>query len=218
MAPLTRIFCASLLCVLSLIHLSIVSSKRILMVPFLNTSHTIILHAVASRLAARGHSVTVLWSREFTQGAITGHSNFTLLEFSTRMKPDELSESYRAVHEKFTNPSNVSIPFGTETGWLTRFKSYIEIGRSMNRFGESVSILANAVCKAIISNGHLMSKLREQQFDIALVDDFFLNRCLFLIPHSLGTTCIIHKFISNLSEGLSNSATYSKNKLLLYSV
>ena len=98
------------------------------MVPFVNTSHTIILHAVASRLAARGHSVSVLWTREFTQAAITSHQNYTLIEFSTRMKSDELAESYRAVHENFANPLNVSIPFGTETGWLTRFKSYIEIG------------------------------------------------------------------------------------------
>ena len=199
MASLTRIFCASLLCLWSLIHLSFVSSKQILMVPFINTSHTIILHAVASRLAARGHSVSVLWTREFTQGAITGHPNFTLIEFSTRMKPDELAESCRAIHENFANPSNFSIPLGTEAGWLTRFKSYIEIGRSMNRLGESVSKVANAMCKAVLSDDRLMSRLQKQQFDIALVDDYFLTRCLFLIPHSLGTrtvcTCSIIEFI-----------------------
>ena len=180
-------FCASLLCSLSLFQLSIVSSKRILMVPFLNMSHTMMLHAVASRLAARGHSVSVLWTREFTQTAITGQHNYTLLEFTTRMKPDELAECYRALHDNYANPSNDSIPIGEELGWHTIFKKYIEIGRSLNRLGESVSRVANAVCKAVLLNDNLMRRLRARQFDIALVDDYFLTRCLFFIPYSLGT-------------------------------
>ena len=161
-----------------------VSSKRILMVPFLNTSHTIILHAVASRLAARGHSVTVLWAREFTQAAITRHPNFTLLEFSTRMKSEELAGSFRMMQDNVANPPNVSIPL--ETGWLTKLNNYIKIGSSLMKLGESVSLLGNAICKTVLSDNHLMKRLREQQFDIALVDDFYLTRCLFLIPHSLG--------------------------------
>ena len=199
MPPITRIFCACLLCYQSLIHLSIVGGKRILMVPFVNTSHTTMLHAVASRLAARGHSVSILWTREFTQVSITSHPNYTLLEFSTRMKPDELAECYRELHENYANPPNTSIPVEAETGWLAKFENFIKIGKSMNRLGQSVSRVANAVCKAVLSDDHLMRSLRDQQFDIALVDDYFLTRCLFLIPHSLGIlkVYIFSKLLSN---------------------
>ena len=180
-----------LLCTFLMLDLScFVSSKRILIMPFLNTSHTIILHAVASRLAARGHSVTVLWTREFTQAAITRHPNFTLIEFSTRMKSEELAESFRMIQDNVANPPNVSIP--VETGLITKLSNYIEIGRSLMKLGESVSLIGNAICKTVLSDDHLMKRLREQQFDIALVDDFYLTRCLFLIPHSLGAS---YKFI-----------------------
>ena len=71
-------------------------------------------------------------------------------------------------------------------GWLTRLNNYIEIFRSMSRFGESISTLANAVCRAILYDNHLLARLRAQQFNLALVDDNLLSRCIYLIPHSLG--------------------------------
>lgn len=171
---------------LSLIAMSLVSCKRILMVPFLNTSHTIILHSVASRLASRGHSVTVLWASEFIQSSIIRHPNYTLIEFSMRMKPEEFEESVRAINDNFAKPLNVSLPSDSKMELLTRLKNYFEIGRSMNRLGQSVSKVANTVCKVVLSDEILISTLRNKQFDIALVDDFFLARCLLLIPNSLG--------------------------------
>ena len=159
------------------------------MVPFLNTSHTIILHGVASRLAARGHSVSILWASEFTQAAITRHLNYTLIEFSTRMESGELAKNYRMMHDKVANPPNASLR--VEPGWLTRLSDYIEIGLSLLNLGECSSLLGNAICKTVLSDANLMKKLREQQFDIALLDDFYLTRCLYLIPHSLGAHHIL---------------------------
>lgn len=185
MAPLP--VCVFLVCTLSLTNLCVVSCKRILIVPYINSSHTIIIHAVASRLAARGHSVTVLWANEFTQGSITRHPNYTLFEFSIGMEFEELQEATRAVHEYYINPDNVSFPFATEMGLFTRIKNYLIIGRSMSKLGAGVSTIANLLCKAVLSDDHLMAKLREQHFDITLVDDFFVARCLYLIPRSLGT-------------------------------
>ena len=73
---------AFLFCIVSFFEMSNVSSKRILMLPFLNSSHAIILHAVASRLALRGHLVTVLWATEFSHKDITRYPKYTLIEFS----------------------------------------------------------------------------------------------------------------------------------------
>ena len=178
------IYC-SLLWIISFFEMQNVSSKRILMLPFLNSSHAIILHAVASRLAVRGHSVTVLWTTEFSHRVITRYPNYTLIEFSTGITPDKLTENIRTVQENFANPNNVSMP--TESmGWLKRLNNYIELFRSMSRFGESISTLANAVCRVILSDNNLLDRLKAQQFDIALVDDNFLARCIYLIPHTLG--------------------------------
>ena len=98
---------ASLLCIVSFFETSNVSSKRILMFPFINTSHAIILHAVASRLAVRGHSVTVLWATEFSHKAITQYPNYTLIEFSTGITADKLMENIRTIQDNFDNPNNV---------------------------------------------------------------------------------------------------------------
>lgn len=184
------VVCISLFCAICLINLHTFTCKRILILPFLNTSHTIILNAVASPLAARGHSVSFMWANEFTQRAISRHPNYTLLEFSTNMKPEELEEAVRAIHENFASPQKVSNPFRPETGWLSKLRNYFEMGRAGSRLGESVSKIANAVCKAVLSDKALMARLRDSRFDIALVDDFFLTRCLFLIPHLLGPVII----------------------------
>lgn len=157
--------------------------------PFINMSHSIIMNAIASRLAARGHSVSFLWASEFPLKAVTQHPNYTLIEFSTNMNSKELLGTFRAVLRHFESPENISLPFDPETGWLTKLKSYLEIGGEMKHLGESVSVLSNAICKVVLSDYHLMARLREQHFDIALVDDFFCTRCLFLIPHSLGARC-----------------------------
>lgn len=189
--------CFSLLCTLWLNGLSSVSSKRILIVPFLNTSHTIILNAVASRLAARGHSVSVLWSSEFTQKAINQHPNYTLFKFSTNMNSEKLAETVRDLNEQFASPekaNDVATPYITEAGLFTRIQSYFEMGREMSRAGETITKIANAVCRAVLSDELLLARLREQQFDIALVDDWYLARCLFLIPRALGSFVLIHTY------------------------
>ena len=82
--------------------------KRLLVLPFLNTSHTLKIHAVASRLSARGLSVTVLWAREFHQEAISRHTNYSLLEFPLSLPPDELAECWRATQENFLSLQQLS--------------------------------------------------------------------------------------------------------------
>jgi hypothetical protein len=164
---------ASLLFV-SVFEMSNVSSKRILMLPFMNSSHTIILHAVASRLALRGHLVTVLWATEFPHRDITRYPNYTLIEFSTGITAAKMMENSRTIQDNFANPNNVSMPTDL-MGWL-RLNNYIEVFRSMSRYGESISTLANALCRAILYDNHLLAKLKAQKFDLALVDDSYLSR------------------------------------------
>ena len=91
-----------------------------------------------SRLAVRGHLVTVLWATEFSHRDITRYPNYTLIEFSTGIMADNLMENIRTYQENFDNPNNVSIQTDS-MGWLTRLNNYIEIFRSISRFGESRS-------------------------------------------------------------------------------
>lgn len=183
-----------LLCSLLLINL--VTCKRILMVPFMNTSHTKILHVVASRLAARGHSVTVLWDSESSNRDIIRNPNYTLIEFSTRKKLGKPMESFESVLTDFANEQNNFTMPSAEMGWLTSFKNYMNIARSNTWLSKRVSSVANTMCKAVLSDAQLMDRLREQRFDIALVDDINFGGCLFLIPHSLGI--ILTKSVFNL--------------------
>ena len=97
-----------------------------------------------------------LWATEFSNRAITRYPNYTLIEFSTGITEDNLMENIRTLQENFDNPNNVSMPTDS-MGWLTSLTNYIEIFLSMSRFGESVSTLANAVCRAILYDNHLSS-------------------------------------------------------------
>ena len=169
------------------------SCKRLLVLPFLNTSHTLIMHAVASRLSARGHSVTFLWAREFHQEAITRHTNYSLLEFPLGLPPDELAECWRGTQENFLSQQQVDTALA-HTGWFARAMSGLESGRATIRRAGLWSKIANALCRAVLADERLMKRLRDSVFDIALVDDFFATRCLFLIPHALSTYSVVTVF------------------------
>ena len=200
----------SLLCIawLIIINLSSFSSKRILMLPFTNSSHSMILHSVTSSLAARGHSVTVLWATEFSQKSITRYPNYTLLEFSMGITSDKLVKNLQVVQDNFAYPLNFSF-LPISMGWLTKIKSYFEIASSMSRLGESISIISNWMCKALLSDYHLMAKLKEQHFDMALVDDNLFARCLYLIPYSLGALLILYEVFTSTNQ---NFCTCTESK------
>lgn len=55
---------------------------RVLVLPMLNSSHTLMLSAVASELAHRAHHVAVLWPRESTCAAVTRNPALQKIEFS----------------------------------------------------------------------------------------------------------------------------------------
>lgn len=55
---------------------------RVLVLPMLNSSHTIMLSAVASELARRAHHVVVLWPRESKSAAVTNDPALKRIEFS----------------------------------------------------------------------------------------------------------------------------------------
>ena len=170
------------------------SCKRLLVLPFLNTSHTLIMHAVASRLSARGHSITVLWAHEFHQEAITRHTNYSLLEFPLSLQPDEIAECWRATQENFLSQQQL-LSSQTHSGWLAKAANAIENGRVMIGRAGLISKMSNALCHQVLSDEQLMNKLRERWFDMALVDDFFFARCLFLIPHALGVLFLLTRLV-----------------------
>ena len=178
----------SLLYALLLLNQPSINCKRILLVPFLNTSHAIIMHAVATRLVARSHSIAILWAREFQQDAITEHANYTLIDFSIRIKSEELDETYRTLQDAFANQQNESL---SAVGWLESMPTVgniFKMVRRKHRFNAVMSGVANAMCNSVLSDERLMTSLRDQ-FDMAFVDDCYLSHCLYLIPHSLGILC-----------------------------
>ena len=60
-----------------------VSNKsQVLVIPFLNASHTLMLAAVADALASRGHSVSVLWPSTCKCASITSNPSFHLFEYN----------------------------------------------------------------------------------------------------------------------------------------
>ena len=186
-----RLFNYLLVGVVVLDVISSASGKRILVVPFLNTSHTLVMHTLTSRLLSRGHSISVLWAREFPQEAITRttrfsqHTNYSLLEFPLGLSPDELAECWRAAQENFLSQQQVDTALA-HTGWFARAMSGFESGRATIRRAGLWSKIVNALCRAVLADERLMKRLRDSAFDIALVDDFFAARCFFLIPHALG--------------------------------
>ena len=117
------------------IAISRASCKHILMVPFMNTSHTLVMHSMASRLSARGHSISVLWAREFPQEVITRTSrfsqdtNYSLFEFPLGLPPDELADCWRAAQEEFLSQQEVDTS-QVRTGFFARAINGLELGRS----------------------------------------------------------------------------------------
>ena len=60
----------------------VTNKSKVLVLPFLNASHTLMLAAVADALASRDHSVTVLWPPNCKCSSITGNPSFHLFEYN----------------------------------------------------------------------------------------------------------------------------------------
>ena len=158
-------------------------AKRILVVPFANVSHTLIVEAVMRRLAERGHEVTVLWANEFLMHTITHKPNYELIEFSMNMSREEAQSIQDAVQHEFLNEARRSMDTDRSlTAWVLNAHEQM---RAL--FGRSslAADAANKLCQSVLADGRLMKTLNEHKFDIALVDDFFYSRCIYLFPHVL---------------------------------
>lgn len=159
-------------------------AKRILVVPFANVSHTLIIEVVARRLAERGHEVSVLWATDFQMPAITRSTYFKLIEFSLKTSREEFESIQQAVQQEFLTEARRSME--ADKGVIETVLKAYEQTRSMIARTSLVAGASNRMCELVLSDGRLMSTLRERKFDIALVDDFFFSRCLYVIPQALG--------------------------------
>lgn len=163
--------------------LDIACAKRILVVPYTNVSHTIVIEAVMRRLAERGHELFVLWANEYRMDLITRNPHYQLIEFSLNVSRSEFDSVRDLVQREFINDARRAA--GTETrflaGMLTAFKQMNAV--FVRAFREIDS--ANKYCRNVLSDELLMRRLREHTFDLAIVDDFFVAHCTYLIPHAL---------------------------------
>ena len=164
-------------------------AKRILAVPFGNVSHTIIMEAVMRRLAERGHEVAVLWADDFLMHSITRNPLYELFEFSMNVSREEFQSIQDAVQNELLNEARRSRDTDSSlTTWVLNIHEQINVAFSRSSL---VANAANKFCQRVLADGHLMKALNERKFDIALVDDFFFSRCIYLFPHVLSMKSII---------------------------
>ena len=190
MAPFAN--CVNLVYALLLIDPTIVSSKRILMVTSQFTSHVMIMQEVTSRLAERGHSVTLLWVGDFQTLPLTRLINYTLLNVPMRMKREELMEISLGFADAFADQLKIS-PL-TNLGrivWLEKLNNFFQVTRKRILLDDYAAKIINAECDSVLSDDSLMAILRGQ-FDMAFVDDIYPGHCLYIIPLKLGAVLFIN--------------------------
>ena len=184
--------CVNLVYALLLIDPTIVSSKRILMVTSQFTSHVMIMQEITSRLAERGHSVTLLWAGDFQALPLTRLINYTLLNVPMRMKPEEFMEISLGFVDAFAYQLRVS-PLTNlgRIGWLEKLNNFVQVTRQRLLLEDYAAKITNAECESVLSDDSLMARLRGQ-FDMAFVDDLHPGHCLYIIPLKLGAVLCIN--------------------------
>ena len=160
-----------------------ICAKRILVVPYTNVSHTIVIEAVMRRLAERGHELTVLWANDYPLDLITKNPHYKLIEFSLNMRSD-FEWVQEIVQREYLNDARRGDD--TDKSLLAgMLGAYAQMKSGFVRASSEIGF-ANKYCQMVLSDSRIMSTLREHRFDLALVDDFFVARCTYLIPHVLG--------------------------------
>jgi hypothetical protein len=189
MAPLA--ICVIFIYALLLIHPTMVSSKRILMVTSQFVSHLMVMQEITSRLAERGHSITLLWAGDFQTFPLTRLINYTLLNIPMKMKQEEFMEISLGLLDAYAHQLKVA-PL-TNLGrieWLEKLNNFVQVNRQrllLEDYGEKIT---NVICDSVLSNDSLIARLRGQ-FDMAFVDDLHFSRCLYIIPGKLGAVLCI---------------------------
>ena len=160
-----------------------ICAKRILVVPYTNVSHTFVIEAVMRRLAERGHELTVLWANDFPLDLITKNPHYKLIEFSLNMR-SEFEWVQKLVERDFFDEARWSAE--PEKSLLARMlRAYSQMKEVFVMVSSQIDF-ANKYCQMVLSDSRIMSTLREHRFDLAIVDDFPVARCTYLIPHVLG--------------------------------
>ena len=166
-----------------------ISAKRILVVPYTNVSHTIVIEAVMRRLAERGHEITVLWANDYPLDLITKNPHYKLIAFSLNMR-SEFEWVQEVVQREFLNDARRGAD--TDTSLLAGILgAYTQMEAARVRASRAIEF-ANKYCQKVLSDSLIMNILRERRFDLALVDDFFVARCTYLIPHVLGIKTVFN--------------------------
>uniref|UniRef100_H0W876 UDP-glucuronosyltransferase n=1 Tax=Cavia porcellus TaxID=10141 RepID=H0W876_CAVPO len=136
-------------------YFSIGSCGNILVWP-MEYSHWMNMKIILEELIQRGHEVTVLIPSSFIFVGVNASSGIKFETFPTSLRRDQLEQFYTRFVSKWM-----------DIGSITTCLSYIPVMEEM--FKEYSANWEN-VCKDVVSNKNLVTKLQQSNFDVLLAD------------------------------------------------
>ncbi|XP_042877104.1 UDP-glucuronosyltransferase 2A3-like [Penaeus japonicus] len=145
------------------------ASKILVLHPMYAASHVLTLRALAKGLVARGHEVTVLRWKDTHQYPDANHPN--IREHVLAINNTEGAIPHLTVEERASFQMPQEIMWSKGTSWTA--------------LPVDMFLTISAFCKSLLEREQLREDLRNEQFDIAIVDVIY-NECSLALAHDLG--------------------------------